>query len=249
MFEGVFDSVFGKMFEGVFDSVFVALPLLLIGVLVVLIGGAFFAYSRRIGPFYWVESYKAPYVYNIEGERVIAVSGGDSFKKTMDGPTIYLESKIFGDKFVANHLMDLLEYTQGGTIRKKETTQILPIIRLKPNVWTRLEFVKEYKEGAETAKASPSARDVQDAHAALAVMRAGSKAYLGENFWDKWAPLISSLMLGVLFLLALIVITQYTTAVFNGHIAAMNANTEALIRLVNATTHCNPSPTPRLPIG
>jgi len=193
---------------------------------VIFIGAIIFLYKKRMWIFYWVGAKPAPLVYNNEGGRLVPLPFADFFRETHENGKTYWESRTFRDKFPADHLRTHIRY-----IRRKrfglipyETLEILPLIRSAPNSWARVDVRMD-------GNATPLIEDIRTLKYAQASMAEIMKNYFSDNLLEKYVPLVSALILAVVFLVGLYLMINATSA----HITAMNANTDAMLKLANAT--------------
>jgi len=235
------DSVSG-LFEQIVSSVWLAGPLLLMLIVALIFCGVIWMFYTRRGIFYWWGAIRAPLIITKEGDMPTVLPGGDRFRMTKEKQgtqaITYFESKQYGDKFVGDHLTSYISY------RGKQGA-FLPLFRAKKNVWTRIDFkdVEELTEGA------PRPEDVEDAMQGFAIMDSGNEAFLGKGLLEQLLPY---LIIGGAFVFAtiiMLIMVQFLSASLNTHVSALTASTDALIRLVNATTGCHATPTPIAPLG
>lgn len=231
------------MFEDIISSTFVMVPMLIGLVFVAIIGIVVYMWKSRRGPWRWSGAMRVPCVFTIEGGRKVFLIGGDKFRVTNEGDgeenkITYWESKTFGDKFPATALLPFVQYRKVGN---KEIEEVLPLERLGKDVWKCHPL--DYAEPIEKAVS-----EVRNAKTAIMIMRRGNTEFMGKNWWQENQVFVSALVIGMVFIIGLVLTFQNVTAIANGHIVAMNANTDALIALQNNTcrtgTMVSVSPTP-----
>lgn len=238
------------MLDMIFGSMYSTIPILIIGVVLLVVGAVYFAYLKRLGPFYWIGSIRAPYVRNLEGGHYIKVAGGDQLKEILEGGIRLYHSRLWNEKFPQDELTQQIIHKPTKVmfgLKTVDVAEFLPIARKGPGKWTRIEF-KENEQGI--IEEYVERKELTDAKSAFAVMEANNKKYAGEDLIEKYMPIISSFLMGIILFLTLIVMMQFLTSALGGHIAAMNANTAAMLKLANATiARAGGVPLPELPPG
>jgi hypothetical protein len=206
--------------------------LLILAVLAIGVGGFFFLYSKKIGPFKWRGAIAAPYIEVPNGSVWRVIPMGDVFRVTVvDGNKMY-ESRRFGDVFLAGDLSQHLEWRKVGRIFKSEKGFLPPLQRLTVGSYRVRKVSLDGSQNEEIVKLDDERNKMA---AAFAVMNTGNKSHQGLDFWEKYGGFVMVGGVGIIMFLSLVVVTQFVGGVMQMWASHIDANTQATLQLQNVT--------------